>query len=268
LELARWISLNLPRFPNDIRHGKELLVRVETIEYQAGSVTAHSALIYDGGTRAKRPLLLVSPNWLGMRDESIQRVMRMAGSKYVALLVDMYGKGKTASDPTEISEFANDLRKDVLERRRRIVAALEALVTASRDRGTGDISRKAAVGFCFGGGTVLELARAGEDLNAVICVHGDLSTTKKAKPGDIKASIFVFHGAADPIVPKTARDAFEDEMMSASAKWQMLTFGRALHSFSEEETTVPGVSEFNPEVALQTYKMIDDYITGALTGLF
>jgi len=246
---------------------KELSVRVETLTHRAGRVTAKSALIYDDGMAPRRPLLLVSSNWLGMTAESVQRVMKMAAGRYVALLVDMYGEGKKASASVEIVELAKGLREDVPERRRRIAAALEVLDSAGRDRGIGDASHKAAVGFCFGGGNVLELARGGADLDAAICVHGDLLTTHKAKHGDIKTSIFVLHGAADPVVPKTARDVFEEEMTAAGSKWQMLTFGGVLHSFSEEETNVPGISQFDSAAAFQTYKMIDDYIEGTLAGV-
>jgi dienelactone hydrolase len=242
-------------------------VKIETIRYQAGEVTARSTLIYDSDTTATRPLLLVSSNWLGMTYESIQRAAKLAGSKYVVLLVDMYGHGKAATKSAEIVEQANALRADVRERRRRMAAGLEALISASEERRIGDLGRKAAVGFCFGGGNVLELARDGADLSAAVCVHGDLLTPQRAKGGDVKAPVFVLHGAADPVVTKAARDAFEDEMTAAGAKWQMMTFGKVLHSFSEEETNVPGISHFDPGAASQTYKMIDDYLATALDGL-
>ncbi|MFM0281289.1 dienelactone hydrolase family protein [Paraburkholderia sediminicola] len=242
-------------------------MKIEAIRHQAGSVVARSTLIYDGATAERRPLLLVSSNWLGMTYESTQRAAKLAGSKYIVLLADMYGEGKAAATSAEIVDRANALRADVAERRRRMAAALEALISASQERGIGDLSCKAAVGFCFGGGNVLELARDGADLSAAICVHGDLSTNQPANAGDIKASVFVLHGAADPVVTKAARDAFEGEMTAAGAKWQMMTFGKALHSFSEEETNVPGISQFEPGIATQTYKMIDDYLAGALAGL-
>ena len=95
---------------------------------------------------------------------------------------------------------------------RRIAAALDTLRARKRKRKIGDLKRQAAVGFCFGGGNVLELARSGADIQAVICLHGDLLTPMPAKPGDIKAAICVMHGSKDPVVPKKDRDSFEAEM--------------------------------------------------------
>ncbi|MBO0757460.1 MAG: dienelactone hydrolase family protein, partial [Bradyrhizobiaceae bacterium] len=141
----------------------------------------------------------------------------------------------------EAAQLADALRADPNERRLRISAALSALVGESERRGIGDSSRKAAVGFCFGGGNVRELARAGADLQAVISLHGDLTSFAPAKSGDIKAALLVVHGAADPVSPKAQRDAFENEMQAASASWQMLTFGHRVHSFCEPEANVPSI---------------------------
>jgi dienelactone hydrolase len=152
------------------------------------------------------------------------------------------------------------VRADRTEGRKRVVAALNTMVAEAEKRGIGDKSRKAAVGFCFGGGNVLELARTGADLNAVICLHGDLATTMPAKKGDIKAAIFVLHGSKDPVAPKKDRDALEAELDGCGANWQMLDFGGRLHSFSEEETMMPGVAEYHAGAAHQTYRMLDDFI--------
>ena len=204
---------------------------VERIDYKAGTVACSGALVYDDKVSGRRPLLLVSPNWLGMSDDAITRAQAMAGSKYVAFVADMYGSGRIADGPQEAGSLANAVRQDTAERRRRIVAALETLRREGDARGIGDLSRQAAAGFCFGGGNVLELARAGADVQAVICAHGDLVTPMPAKPGDIKAAICVLHGSKDPVVPKEHRDAFEAEMEACGAKWQMLVFGGLLHSF-------------------------------------
>jgi dienelactone hydrolase len=150
-----------------------------------------------------------------------------------------------------------------VEGRKRVAAALATLIAEAEKRGIGDTSRKAAVGFCFGGGNVLELARSGADLDAVVCVHGDLATTMPANKGDIKAAIFAIHGSKDPIAPKAQRDALEAELDGAEATWQMLDFGGRLHSFSEEESEMPGVAEFHRGAALQTYRMLDQFIQDA-----
>src|ERR1035437_4760592 len=178
----------------------------------------------------------------------------------------MYGGGKIAGGPPEAAPLANALRADAPERRCRIAAALEALRGESGKRNIGDLKRQAAVGFCFGGGNVLELARAGAALQAVICLHGDLLTPLPAKRGDIKAAICVAHGSKDPVVPKHDRDVFEAEMEAAGAKWQMLVFGGLLHSFCEVESDVPGIACFDAGAARQCYALIDDFATAAFEG--
>ncbi len=242
------------------------MVAVERINYQAGNTACTGALVYDERANGPRALLLMAPNWMGVTDDAVKRAATMAGSKYVAFVADMYGGGKIPAGPPEAMSLANALRADAPERRRRISAALDALRSESTKRKIGDLKRQAAVGFCFGGGNVLELARTGADVQAVICLHGDLLTLLPAKPGDIKAAVCVMHGAKDPVVPKKDRDAFEAEMETVGAKWQMLVFGGLLHSFCEAESDVPGIACFDPGAARQCYAMIDDFATAAFDG--
>jgi len=241
-------------------------VAVERIDYQAGKAACSGALVYDERVSGRRPLLLMAPNWLGMSEDAIKRAAAMAGGKYVAFVADMYGGGKISAGPPEAASLANALRADAPERRRRIGGALEALRSESDKRKIGDLGRQAAVGFCFGGGNVLELARAGADIKAVICLHGDLLTPLPAKPGDIKAAVCVLHGSQDPVVPKKDRDVFEAEMEASGAKWQMLVFGGLLHSFSEIESDVPGIARYDAGAARQSYNMVDDFVTAAFEG--
>jgi len=241
-------------------------VAVERIEYKAGYAACNGALVYDERVIGRRPLLLIAPNWLGVTEDSIKRAAAIAGNKYIAFVADMYGGGKTPCGPPEAAPLANGLRADAPERRRRIAAALDALRREGDTRKIGDLKRQAAVGFCFGGGNVLELARTGADIQAVICVHGDLLTPAPAKPGDVKAAICVLHGSKDPVVPKHDRDVFEAEMEASGAKWQMLVFGGLLHSFCEIESDVPGIARYDAGAARQSYNMIDDFVTAAFVG--
>ena len=239
---------------------------VERIAYQAGGLACSGALVWDAKVAHPRPLLLMSPNWLGVNEDAIKRTEMMAGDSYIGFVADMYGGGKHVGGPPEAAPLANALRQDPTERRRRIVAALDALVAESRKRGIGDANRAAAVGFCFGGGNVLELARAGAHVQAVVCLHGDLTTPQPATPGSIRAAVLVLHGAKDPVAPKAERDAFEAEMEAAGACWQMLTFGGLVHSFAEADADVKGVAEYNPAAARQSYAMIDSFVSDAFAG--
>jgi len=241
-------------------------VAIETVQYQAGDVACSGRLIYDERTGGRRPLLLMAPNWFGVSDEATRRTEMMCGDRYVGFVADMFGGGRSLSGPEEAAPLANDLRGNAPERRRRIAAALHALVVEADTRGIGDASRKAAVGFCFGGGNVLELARTGADLQAVVCLHGDLETSLPAKAGDIRAALLVLHGSKDPVSPKSQRDSFEAEMDAAGAKWQMLSFGGLVHSFSESEADVRGVAEYDEPAARQSYRLLDQFIQDAFAG--
>jgi dienelactone hydrolase len=249
-----------------VQTGREDDVAVERSGYQAGNVTGQGALVWNEKVGGRRPLLLVMPNWLGVTEIAIKRAAGMAGDKYVAFVADMYGNGRTCAGPPESEQLMMAVRKDRVEGRKRVAAALDTMVAEAGKRGIGDSSRKAAVGFCFGGGNVLELARAGADVNAVVCLHGDLATTMPAKRGDIKAAVFVIHGSKDPVAPKAQRDELEAELEGAGANWQMLDFGGRLHSFSEQEANMAGIAEYHAGAAQQTYRMLDDFIEDAFAG--
>ena len=236
---------------------------VDRIQYQAGEIIGNGALIWNEKVSGKRPLLLVMPNWLGVTETIINRAAKMAGDKYVAFVGCMYGDGKTCDGPSEAGEWMTKVRQDRVEGRKRVNAALQALIAEAEQRGIGDSSKKAAVGFCFGGGNVLELARSGANLDAVVCLHGDLATTMPAKKGDIKAAVFVLHGTKDPVSGKADRDALEAELDGSGANWQMLDFGGRIHSFTEEEADIPGVAKYDAGAAHQTYRMLDDFIQDA-----
>jgi dienelactone hydrolase len=238
-------------------------VAVERIDYQAGNVKAKGALVWNDKVSGKRPLLMVMPNWLGVTDIAIKRAEKMAGDKYVAFVADMYGEGKTCAGPPTSQDWMMAVRADRVEGRKRANAALQALIAEADKRGIGDSSKKAAVGFCFGGGNVLELARSGAAIEAVVSLHGDLQTTMPAKAGDIKAAVFVIHGSKDPVAPKADRDALEAEMDGVGANWQLLDFGGRLHSFAEEETMMKGIAEYHAGAAHQTYRMLDEFIQDA-----
>jgi len=238
-------------------------MHVEQVTYELNGKKYVGALVYDETVKRPRPALLMCPNWMGMRQEAIDRAALLAGDRYVVFCVDMYGEGKTCAGPPTSQEWMMAVRADRVEGRKRVNAALATLVSEADKRGIGDSGKKAAVGFCFGGGNVLELARSGADLNAVVCLHGDLQTTMPAKKGDIKAAVFVIHGSKDPVAPKADRDALEAELDGSGANWQMLDFGGRLHSFAEEETMMKGIAEFDAGAAHQTYRMLDDFIQDA-----
>lgn len=239
---------------------------VETIRYTVGDEHFASELIYDERKAGKRPLLLVAPNWFGVTPDWTNRALSLAGDRYAAFLVDVYGEGKRPKDRPEAAAMANAQRADAMEWRRRMAAALEQAVAAGTRSGIADTSKRAAIGFCFGGGCVFELARMGGDIQAAVSIHGDLIGSVPAAPKQIKAAMLAIHGSEDPIAPKARRDAFEAEMQYCGARWQMLTFGGLYHSFTDIGVNVPPEAQYNEAAARQAYAWAYNFIENSFAG--
>jgi dienelactone hydrolase len=242
-----------------------MTMKIEPITYSMGDKPFLGALVYDEAVRERRPALLMAPNWMGATDAANARAALLAGKRYVGFVVDMYGKGTRPKDFGEAAALANPLREDAGEARRRVRTAYDAFVAEAGKRGLINEER-AAVGFCFGGGNVLELARDGADLHAAVSIHGDLKTAKPAAPGAVRAALLAIHGGPDPVVPKADRDAFEAEMDAAGAKWQMLVFSGILHAYTDEGTDIPGVANWDEPATRQTYALTHAFIADAFAG--
>jgi dienelactone hydrolase len=239
---------------------------VEVIRYAVLGETFCSELIYDEKASGKRPILLVAPNWFGVTPEWTERARVLAGDRYIALLVDVFGEGKRPRNRPEAAAMANAQRADTPEWRRRMQVALDRAVAEGERRGIADTSKRAGIGFCFGGGCVFELARSAADLQAAVSVHGDLTGAFPAAPGEIKAAMLAIHGSDDPIAPKERRDAFEAEMQASGAKWQMLTFGGLYHSFTDVGINLPPEAQYDEHAARQAYDWAHHFIADAFAG--
>jgi len=235
-------------------------MRAERIKYPMGALTAEGALIYDENVSGKRPAVLVAPNWMGMTDGEL-----VAENRYVVFVADMYGVGTRPADFGEAAALANPLRADAIEQRKRVKAAFETMIAQAKARNLID-GRRAAIGFCFGGGNVLELARDGADLAAAVSIHGDLKTALPAAKGRIKAALLVAHGAPDPVAPKADRDAFEAEMNADGAKWQMAVFSGILHAYTDQGADAPGIAAWDEPATRQTYALTHQFLADAFAG--
>jgi dienelactone hydrolase len=240
-------------------------MKVEPIRYSAGSLAFQGELVYDESITRPRPAVVMAPNWLGVTKDAIERGKLLASDRYVVLVADMYGEGRRPAGFDEAPSFANPLRADPMEVRRRIGAALETLVTEGKRRNLIN-GHRAAIGFCFGGGNVLELARSGADVDAVVSIHGDLKTSAPARKGEVKAAVLVAHGAPDPVAPKADRDAFEAEMDAAGAKWQMLLFGGILHAYTDVGVDIPNVAKYDELATRYTYTLTHAFLEDAFAG--
>jgi dienelactone hydrolase len=176
-----------------------------------------------------RPGVLVFHEGLGLGDFAMERAHRLAGLGYVALAADMFGERRQARNLQEVATLVGGLRAEPEKLRARGRAALETLAALPQV----DAQRLAAIGFCFGGSVVLELARAGADLKAVVSFHGVLATKMPAVTGQIKASVLVLTGADDPLAPPDQVADFENEMRLAAVRdWQVISYGNTLHGFT------------------------------------
>ena len=203
-------------------------VRTETVEYKLGDVTMIGCAAWDDAIPGQRPGVLVVHEWYGLNDYARSRARQLAQLGYVAFAVDMYGNGVTAKDAAEAGKLATALRNDRPLMRARAQAALETL----RKNPLCDPHRIAAIGYCFGGGVVLELARSGADIAGVASFHGNLDTPNPDDARNIRAKVLVLHGADDPHVNAAQVANFQQEMRKAKVDWQMISYGGAVHSFT------------------------------------
>lgn len=223
----KWILslfLLLPLAANAAISGK-------TVEYEADGVKMKGYLVHDDAIKGKRPGVLVVHEWWGLNDYAKKRANMLAEAGYVALAVDMYGGGKTADNPKDAGALAGAVNKDPPAARARFAAA-EKFLNRQPLVKKGEL---AALGYCFGGGIVLNMARAGEPLKGVVSYHGILATDVSVKPGGIKSKIRVFTGEADPMVPPEQVDAFKAEMTNARADWQLVSYPGVKHTFTNPE---------------------------------
>jgi dienelactone hydrolase len=228
------------------------------VPYALDGTAFEGTLVYDDTGPARRPGVVMVPNWMGPGTAALEMAQRIAGRDYVVLVADVYGKDVRPKNPDEAGATAGALRADRPLLRARVARALDVL--AAQEDVPLDPTRLAAVGFCFGGGAVLELARSGRALAGVVSFHGNLDTPLPAQRGAIPAAVLVLHGADDPFVPAKDVAALEEEMRAAGADWQLVAYGGAVHSFSEPEANLPGKAAYHPVVARRAFAAMRDFL--------
>lgn len=206
-------------------------IKTETVEYQVGDTRMTGYLAYDDAVTGPRPGVLVVHEWWGHNAYARKRAEMLAGLGYTAFALDMYGDGKVADHPDNAKAFMQAIVADMPEAERRFAAARAVL---ERQPGV-DPGRIAALGYCFGGGMVLHMARTGMDLAGVVSYHGGLGTQAPAQPGKVKARVLVFNGAADVMVPPEQVQAFKQEMAAANANVEVVNYSGVKHSFTNPE---------------------------------
>lgn len=224
-----------------------------------------SVLVYDDAVATKRPGLLMVPAWFGVNETAIHKAEQIARQRYVILLTDMYGAGIRPRDTAQARAAVSPLLADRALMRRRVGFALQQFRAQAKTAPL-DASRLAAIGFCFGGAAVLDLARSGADIAAAVSFHGNLGTDNPALAKDIHAHVLAMNGADDAA---TAPDfgPFMQEMRQSPAPWQFLVIGHAVHCFTETEATATtGQCRYDPQAAAQSYALMDQWLARSFEG--
>jgi len=208
----------------------EAAVKTKIVEYKQGDTILEGYLAWDDAKKAKQPGVLIVHEWTGINDHMKQRAEMLAKLGYVAFAADIYGKGIRPAAQPDAAKTAGIYKSDRPLMRARAQAGLETL----KKQKLVDPQRIAAIGYCFGGTTVLELARDGADVKGFVSFHGGLSTPTPQDAGSIKGKVLTLHGADDPFVKAEEVAAFQDEMRNARVDWQFISYGNAVHSFTNK----------------------------------
>src|SRR5215813_9822626 len=209
------------------------------LDYRDGAVTLKGYMA-DEGRPGARPGVVLFPEATGVGDHVMERARRLAALGYVALAADPYGDGKQAKDLPHAIELMTAVRSDVDRWRARARAALDALWAQSGV----DRAKVAAIGYCFGGSTALELGMSGAPLSAVVSFHGGLQAPRPEDARNIRAKVLVCHGASDPLIPPEHVAAFEAQMRETKVDWQLCSYGGAVHSFTNPDADKLGNPAF------------------------
>ncbi len=241
-------------------------MRAQTIGYTAGGKAMQGVLVWDDAVKTPRPGVLMIPDWTGINARSIDFAKTIAGRDYVIFMGDMYGKDVRPKDNDEAAAATRPLLADRPLLRQRVAAAFEELKTLAAKRAAPiDSAKLAAIGFCFGGTSALDLARSGADPAAVVSFHGGLSTDDPQLAQHVKARVLAMNGADDRGTMPDA-PAFLREMQQSPAPWQFVVFGGAVHCFAEPWSHSPPGCVYDPPVAKRAFALMHSWLDEAFAG--
>jgi dienelactone hydrolase len=227
------------------------------VPYTYDGRSFEGAIVYDETVATPRPAIFMQPDWYGVCRHSMDMAADASRGAYVMLLADMYGTGygDRDRDEAELLRCARAARGD-LAFVRGCGAAAEAALLAEADRhGLIDRDRIGAIGFCMGGGILLEQVRAGGDFRGSVVFHVTApNPLDPAAPADFRGRVLAIHGAADPVTPKPMMDALEAELTAAGIDWQVTSYGHAVHSFCVEGANNPGRQMYDPVLCQRAYR--------------
>jgi len=239
------------------------VLKEETVTIQGDGASMVSYLVYDDSVRTRRPAVLVVPEWWGLNDYPKMRARELAKLGYVALALDVFGDGKIANDPKSAGEMAGPFYQHPEKAKARIDAAIAKLKTYPQV----DTANIGAIGYCFGGGILINTARLGDELKAVVSFHGSLLGTP-AKKELLKTKLLVLHGNADVMVnPQVA--PFKKQMDSIGADYKFIGYDSATHAFTNPASTENGKKfnmpiGYNAKADTASWKEMQSFLSAVL----
>jgi dienelactone hydrolase len=232
-------------------------MQARPMEWKIGDQAFSGVLVYDDASSGSRPGLVMVPDWMGVTDDAVAQARDVAGDDYEILVADLYGKGVRPKNADEAQAQVKTLYADVPAMRARTAKAVEVL-KAQAGKAPLDAARIGAFGYCFGGSSVLELARSGARLAGIVTFHGGLATTTPAKPDAVRTPLLVLNGADDRGTAPDI-DGFEKEMDAAGADWTFVNFSGAVHCFALKTANRPPGCVYDPRAAKRAYRMMEDF---------
>ncbi|MQA53091.1 dienelactone hydrolase family protein [Pseudomonas piscis] len=239
-------------------------ITVRSVVYQVDGQPYEGRLAFDAAHKGPRPGLLMAPNWMGVTAGAQKIAEAVAAQGYVVLVADLYGQALRPRDFNEAGAAMTPLKDDRALLRKRMQASFAAL--QAQGEAPVDTSKLATFGFCFGGCCALELARSGAPVKAAVSFHGTLDTPEPADARNIKGAVLVLHGAADPFVAKEQLPAFEAEMDAAGVDWQLVSYGGAVHSFTDTHANVPGKMMYDAKVSGRAFATMHHLLEEVFRG--
>ena len=237
------------------------------VPYQVNGREFEGMLVYDESVKSKRPAIFDQPDWKGICTDTIEQARAVAGKDYVVMMADMFGKGygDTTKTREQLAVGMKAVHTDVAFTVACSEAAHRALTAEADKLGLIDTKKTAGIGFCAGGGFVLEHARAGGDFEGVVVFH--VTNPNPVVPGtpcNIKGRVLAVHGGADPVTPRDKMSALEDELTKAKVDWHVVTFGRGVHSFCDHTANHPPGAMYDEKLCRTSYMLMRDFFAETL----
>lgn len=232
------------------------MIRTQKVDYRDNDVALEAYVAIDDRVKGKRPAVIVVHDWTGKNEFACKKAEKLAELGYVGFALDMYGKGILGKTKEEKQALIKPFFEDRVRLRQRMEAALEVVKKIEEV----DVGKIAAIGFCFGGLCVLDLARSGADVKGVVSFHGLFMPPENVMPATIKAKVLALHGFDDPMVTPDQMVAFAQEMTREKVDWQLVVYGNTMHAFTNPEANDPDFGTvYEPKADARSWVAMKDF---------